>query len=149
MTAAVTVSVCSRCGTTVKSGKMSCCGRGGSWFKNCGGVGNMKYHHTWYEGIQACKTRSQSKTVIGNQQNGAQQEDTGSSEGAGMTNYRAVIAATETFVFTSANTSTPMPDTISIVMSTRTSASKAISTQRDVYVLTITFYMFFIACLFI
>merc|ERR1719305_1436371 len=57
-TTTITVPVCPRCGTIVKSDKISCCGRGGSWFKNCGGIGNIKLHHTWYEGIQACKTPS-------------------------------------------------------------------------------------------
>ena len=43
------------CGTTKKSGKLSCCARGGAWFKNCGDAGDMKFDHTWVEGIQACK----------------------------------------------------------------------------------------------
>ena len=50
-------SVCRKCGTIKKSGKKSCCGRGGAWFKNCGRAGNTKLEHTWYEGIQACKAR--------------------------------------------------------------------------------------------
>merc|ERR1719201_3088543 len=45
-------SVCPTCGTIGKSGKSSCCGRGGSWFRNCGSVENAKLVHTWYEGIQ-------------------------------------------------------------------------------------------------
>ena len=46
---------CSKCGTTKKSGKHSCCARGGSWFKNCGDDGDAYFDHTWAEGIQACK----------------------------------------------------------------------------------------------
>ena len=46
---------CPKCGTTNKSGKVSCCARGGSWFKNCGDEGNTKFDHTWAEGVQACK----------------------------------------------------------------------------------------------
>ena len=46
---------CVECGTTKKSGKLSCCARGGSWFKNCGDGGDSKFDHTWAEGIQACK----------------------------------------------------------------------------------------------
>ena len=46
------------------SGKRSCCGRGGSWFRNCGASGSAKFTRTWYEGIQACKARSESKAVI-------------------------------------------------------------------------------------
>ena len=161
-TTTITVAVCPRCGTTRKSGTRSCCGRGGSWFRICGGAGNTKLHHTWHEGIQACKTRSQSKSVIGHQLNGAQQKDIDSSQGAGMENYKAVITATNMFAFTSVNTSTPMSDTTSIITpsyvpekvlitttsaptlmtnmpnaltiySTHTSTSKAISTQGYVY----------------
>ena len=120
-------SVCSRCGTIGKSGKSSCCGRGGSWFKNCGGSGNKKLHHTWYEGIQACKARSQSKAVVGQQLNGAQQKDIDSSEYDDMTKYKAVIAANKTFRFTSVNALTPMSDTPLIVTSTYTSGNVPIT----------------------
>ena len=60
--------VCPKCGTIHKSGKISCCGRGGSWFKNCGTAGNTQLEHTWQEGIRACKARTQSKTAMGQQQ---------------------------------------------------------------------------------
>ena len=46
---------CDECGTIKKSGKRSCCARGGAWFKNCGDVGGTKFDHTWVEGIQACQ----------------------------------------------------------------------------------------------
>ena len=49
--------VCPKCGTVKKSGKRSCCARGGGWFKNCGDVGDTKFDHTWAEGIQACKSK--------------------------------------------------------------------------------------------
>ena len=49
---------CSKCGITKKSGKRSCCARGGSWFNNCGDAGDMQFDHTWAEGIQACKRTS-------------------------------------------------------------------------------------------
>ena len=52
-TTAVTA-VCPKCGTIKKSGKLSCCARGGSWFKNCGDNGDSKFEHTWVEGVQAC-----------------------------------------------------------------------------------------------
>ena len=112
-TATTTVSVCPRCGSIKKSGKPSCCGRGGSWFKKCGGAGNAKLQHTWHEGIQACKARSQSKAVIAQELNGAPQKDTDSSQGAGNTNYKVAILATKTPI----NTSTTMLDTMSIVSS--------------------------------
>jgi len=44
--------VCPKCGTNTKSGKLSCCAPGGSWFKKCGNSENSE--HTWLEGIQAC-----------------------------------------------------------------------------------------------
>ena len=117
--ATTTVSVCLRCGTIGKFGKMSCCARGGSWFKSCGGVGNAKRQHTWHEGIQACQARSQSKTVIGQQLNGAQRKGTGASQRAGRASYKEVIAATKT-AFTLVNTSAQMSETTSIVTSTYT-----------------------------
>merc|ERR1712187_16326 len=79
-------SVCPKCGTLGKFGKRSCCGRGGSWFKNCGNPGNVKLDHTWYEGIQACKASpEQSKLGLVQQQlNPAQQKRNHSSNGAGV-----------------------------------------------------------------
>ena len=121
--------VCPRCGTIAKSGKNSCCGRGGSWFKTCGGTGTKKNHHTWYEGIKVCKVRSQSKTAVGQQLNAAQQEDIDSSQGADMGNYKEVSATAKTFTFTPVNTSTPMSDTTSIVTSTYTSDNVLITTS--------------------
>ena len=56
MSMVTTVSnVCSKCGKIKKSGKRSCCGRGGAWFKNCGDAGDTQFDHSWTEGIQACK----------------------------------------------------------------------------------------------
>ena len=46
---------CTNCGVVKKSGKRSCCARGGAWFQNCGDNGNTNFDHTWSEGIQACK----------------------------------------------------------------------------------------------
>ena len=46
---------CPMCGTIKKSKKLSCCARGGSWFKNCGDDGDLKFDHTWLEGLRACK----------------------------------------------------------------------------------------------
>ena len=50
-----TSAVCPVCGTLVESGQLSCCARGGGWHGNCGGAGDAKFDHTWFEGIQACK----------------------------------------------------------------------------------------------
>ena len=46
---------CVKCGIYKKSGKRSCCARGGDWFKNCGDAGDTQFNHTWAEGIQACE----------------------------------------------------------------------------------------------
>ena len=121
-------SECPRCGTITKSGKMSCCGRGGSWVKSCGRAGKTKLQHTWYEGIQSCKSRSQPKTAIGLKLDTARQNGLDSSQGVNMVNYRAVITTTKTFPFTSANTSTPMPYTTSIVSSAYTPSNVSITT---------------------
>ena len=48
---------CSRCGTFKKSGRVSCCAPGGTWFKNCGSVDNRNVDHRWFEGTQACKRK--------------------------------------------------------------------------------------------
>ena len=128
-TTTTTVSVCLRCGTIGKSGEMSCCGRGGSWFKNCGGGGNTKLRHTWHEGIQACKARSHSKTIIDHEHRGVQQKDTDSSQRADMASYRAVFAVAKTFTFTSVNTSTSMSYRTPIVTSTYASDNVSITTS--------------------
>ena len=44
---------CLNCGTG-KSGKRSCCARGGTWFKKCGDGGDPRFDYTWLQGIQAC-----------------------------------------------------------------------------------------------
>ena len=46
--------LCLKCGSIKKSGKLSCCARGGAWFKKCGDAGDSKFDHTWFDGIQAC-----------------------------------------------------------------------------------------------
>ena len=120
----ITVSVCPKCGIIEKSGKRSCCGRGGSWFNNCGGAGNVKLQHTWYEGIQACKARPQSKTLISGQLNVVQQKDINSSHGASMPNSKAVTVAAKTSIMTSTYGS----DNVS----THTSVATSITTQVHV-----------------
>ena len=63
-TVAATNPVCPKCGTMEKSGKLSCCGRGGSWFRHCGASGSAKLTRTWYEGIRVCKPRLDFNAVI-------------------------------------------------------------------------------------
>ena len=100
-----TSSLCRNCGTIAKSGKSSCCGRGGSWFGNCGSPGNAKLHHTWYEGIRACTTRTQSKAAISRQSNAAQQRN--SPNGFGTAKSKIVIGDPKKFTLAPANTATP------------------------------------------
>ena len=114
-TTTITVSVCPRCGTIMKSDKSSCCGRGGSWFGKCGSPVNPNLGHTWSEGIRACKTRAQSKTVIDKQLNAAQQKGTNSFiNGADTTNSKVIVTAAEIFLFTSTkNNATPIITSVS------------------------------------
>ena len=88
--------VCPKCGIIAKSGKNSCCGRSGSWFGNCGSAGNVKLDHTWYEGIQVCRTLAHSKTAIGRQSNAGQQRD--SFDGPGMTVITMIATTTTTVI---------------------------------------------------
>ena len=44
---------CFKCVRTSK-GKITCCGRGGSWYGKCGSPGDTEFDHTWDEGQQAC-----------------------------------------------------------------------------------------------
>ena len=91
---------CLKCGTIKKSGKASCCGRGGSWFGNCGVGGNIKLDHTWYEGIQTCKTLPQSNTAIEQQIAGVQDKGIGSN----MTKFKSVFTFVKVFTLTSSVT---------------------------------------------
>ena len=98
--------VCPKCGITKKSGKISCCGRGGSWFGNCGSAGGKKLLHTWNEGLESCNARVQSKAVVlGQQYKGAEQGRNGASSSDGNDNARAVTTAFKPL----ASTSSAMP----------------------------------------
>ena len=50
--------MCPNCGMFKKSGRASCCAPGGTWYKNCGGTGENKFDHSWFEGVEACKCKS-------------------------------------------------------------------------------------------
>ena len=77
VTTTVVTSGCLKCGTIQKSGKLSCCARGGSWFGNCAATANAKVQHTWYEGIQSCKGRKSETVVLAQQQSNASYGDAG------------------------------------------------------------------------
>ena len=119
---------CRKCGTIGKSGKNSCCGRGGSWFRNCGSAGNVKLRHTWYEGIQVCKTRTQSQKASGRQSNAAQQQNSFNVANTG--NFKAVATA-KAFAFASFNTSIPIPDRIVSIRQADTSMDKSTAASDD------------------
>ena len=113
-------SVCPKCGTVHKSGKASCCGRGGSWFKSCGGASsNTKLHHTWYDGIQACKARSHSKSTIGPPVNAAQSK---TNESSNLANSKKFSTAVNTFKLTPVNTLPPTLDITLIITPANTLA---------------------------
>ena len=99
--------VCLQCDIIAKSGKSSCCGRGGSWFGNCGSAGNAKLRHTWYEGIRVCEIRLQSKRVSGRHSHAAQRLKY--SNGVDTGNPKAVMATAKALVFTSVNSSIQIP----------------------------------------
>ena len=117
-TTATISSVCPKCGIA-KSGKRSCCGRGGSWFKTCGGADNTRFRHTWYEGMHACKARRQSRTAVGQQENTVKQKRIGSSHGAATVNSKGVV-------ITADNVST---STSTINIETRTTTIPSASTS--------------------
>ena len=80
-----------------KSGEMSCCGRGGSWFGKCGSVMDTKFDHTWYEGFHACKTRSQSNIVIGQKLKGIKKARDDASNDTGNAVSKVGIATIKLF----------------------------------------------------
>ena len=86
---------------------MSCCGRGGSWFGNCGSVGNANFDHTWHGGITVCKAR-QFQAELGLQRRSSQPRSDASSDDESIdTNCKEVRLAAHELESTSANVSTP------------------------------------------
>ena len=124
-------SACPECGIIRKSGKMSCCSRGGSWFGKCESAGNAKLKHTWYEGIWACDGR-QSRTAVDQQLNAflpkssASVDDTNKGVDMGP---KVVVVAAYTVTFTPPNTSVQIqntkPNNVSVNVSIITSAWKS------------------------
>ena len=128
-TTATIVGVCLKCGITKKSGKMSCCGRGGSWFGKCGSAGNTKLGHTWHEGLESCKARSPPKIVISQQLNGADQDGSRSSNDVGSASSKTQVVSPKQFALTSASTTAALPIVASV--GTNTSTSHAALTIRN------------------
>ena len=121
---------CPKCGVINKSGRISCCGRGGSWFGNCGAAGKVKLDYKWSEGIEACKARSQFTKVIGQQLHGSQYKSNYSSNDTARVNSKAVTTALSTFTSTPGNKPTPMLD--KMLGSQSNSASIDISTAKSI-----------------
>ena len=94
--------VCPECGTIKKSGKLSCCGRGGSWYGNCGSAGNMNLGHTWQEGIRVCKDRHVQAVVL----HTLQSKQNASSDDA---NVALASITVDAFAFIPATTLTSLP----------------------------------------
>ena len=46
---------CPKCGKFKNSGTRSCCAPGGAWVNKCGEDGTSK-DHTWFDGMEACKS---------------------------------------------------------------------------------------------
>ena len=124
-------SVCPKCGTMENSGKRSCCGHGGSWFRICGSAGNAKLRHTWFEGIQACKTLSQSKLVIDQQLHAAQHKHNRSSDDGGMLKFKAVITSTHTSASMPIASSTHMSIDKLMAMNASSQSSDSTATAYD------------------
>ena len=86
--------VCPACGIIKKSGKLSCCGRGGSWFGTCGSAGNANLVHTWYEGVWACKAQFQ--IAVGQQLRAFRAKSNGFSDDPEMVVYSKAIVLANT-----------------------------------------------------
>ena len=116
VTATLNSSPCSECGTIPRSGKLSCCGHGGSWFGNCGNVGNANFGHTWNEGIQVCKSR-QSQAAVGQQLRAPRpKSNVSSNDDSASMNFKEVVVTTQRFVSKPATTSTPKSSSASMSM---------------------------------
>ena len=104
--------ICPKCGTMKNSARPSCCGQGGSWFGNCGGVGNTNHGHTWHEGIQACKAR-QSQAAVGQQLHRASQpkSDPTFVNSSISVDTKEVIVTAHILASTRSDTSTNIPAT--------------------------------------
>ena len=116
-------SICVECGTIMKSAKLSCCGRGGAWFGNCGSGTNSNLGHTWQEGIQVCKGRQFQAAVVQQRLNASQANSTSSSvDASAATESKAHILAS-----TGGNTSQPTAVTTLVTVPTRGSIIAAAS----------------------
>ena len=110
--------VCLACGVIKKSGTMSCCARGGSWFGKCGNAGNANFGHTWHEGIQGCKA-GQLQLAVDHQLHASEPNSNDTSGNGSSMDMHAntVVEAAHMFLSVWSNTSTSMSDTSPFTMS--------------------------------
>ena len=94
-------SVCPKCVLIKKSGMSSCCGRGGSWFGNCGGAGDTKFDHTWDQGLQACQVHTRAKIVIDKQLRNPQYQSNVSDDAVAHSSFHPVVTVAKRLAFTS------------------------------------------------
>ena len=123
--------VCLTCGAIKKTGKLSCCARGGSWFGKCGGAGNTNREHTWSEGLQACEAR-QAKAVMGLQQTAVEHKNYNSSDDAVM-GINSKTGSVATHIISSKPVNAPMSvaTTIPVRMNTQTATSTITPTRMQ------------------
>ena len=55
---------CPKCGVS-KQGELTCCGDGGSWAGKCGHAGDVKFDHTWSEGLKVCSRLGTAISKVG------------------------------------------------------------------------------------
>ena len=55
----LSLSVCKKC--VPGKGGLTCCGKGGSWHRRCGQIGDDKFPHTYDEGYRVCGQESSPK----------------------------------------------------------------------------------------
>ena len=131
MAATRTSPVCLKCGIVKKSGKLSCCGHGGSWFGNCGSDGNSKLGHTWHEGIRVCKDRQFQAAMV--QQLHSFQSNTGPSSAASVMNNstesKAVAVGAHMVALTRVNSSTPVLGTMPMNVAAKVSTISPVDTS--------------------
>ena len=132
-TTAISVA-CPRCGSIGKSGRSSCCGRGGSWFRNCGSAGNMKLQHTWRAGIQACEARPQESKAVPSRHQGV-----GAPGVAAMASYNGAEAASTAATNTSTLMSFLSRSPAYVLMAHHTPGSTSIITQESTFFLALVF----------
>ena len=120
VTTAAISRTCPKCGTIASSGKISCCGHGGSWFGKCGSARNAKFGHSWDDGIRACRV-GQFEIAVAQQLSASRRQSSGASSNVsvgmrsneGFAASRFSVATTTEAPITTPNTSpiTALADT--------------------------------------